>query len=204
MAVATWPPEQTAPTQDDVVAAVEGHLRTAGFHVLDVEDTPTLAIASHRLEEADHDNFVPTEPERFGHLLERFKTRLGAGFHQRAQEAVRCYGAHAYLACCVMCGAATESILLTVASRLKDEADVLKLYRTGSGRQRVENLIIGKRSERLKREFRGFTVLLNYWRDEAGHGTASEISDDEALTSITMLLRFAHFADDHWDELTMV
>lgn len=64
------------------------------------------------LAEADHETFVPTEPERFAQMLAPFRVRLGAGFHQRAQEAIRCYGAHAYLACCAMCGAAAESVLL--------------------------------------------------------------------------------------------
>ncbi len=64
------------------------------------------------IEEADKDTFIPTEPERFAEMLNPYKERFGAGFHERAQQAVRCYGAHAYLACCAMCGAASESILL--------------------------------------------------------------------------------------------
>ena len=67
------------------------------------------------LEEADKDTFVPSEPERFGQLLAPFRDRFGPGFNERAQQAVRCYGAHAYLACCAMCGAAAESILLALA-----------------------------------------------------------------------------------------
>jgi hypothetical protein len=154
------------------------------------------------LAESKRDDFVPTEPERFGKLLEPFRARFGPGFHQRAQEAVRCYGAHAYLAACAMCGAAAESILLAIATKLKSEDEVLGIYRTASGRKRVENLVIGKASAHMQREFLGFTTLVNYWRDEAGHGTASPISDDQALTSIALLLRFAHFVGDHWDELT--
>jgi hypothetical protein len=67
------------------------------------------------LAEADRDTFVPTEPERFGKMLAQHQSRFGAGFQSRGQEAVRCYGAHAYLACCVMAGAAGESILLSTA-----------------------------------------------------------------------------------------
>ena len=58
------------------------------------------------LNEKDKDYFVPTEPERFAKMLSPYKEKFGAFFHQRAQEAIRCYGAHAYLACCAMCGAA--------------------------------------------------------------------------------------------------
>ncbi len=154
------------------------------------------------LSEADRDDFVPTEPERFGRLLEPFRAKFGPGFHQRAQEAIRCYGAHAYLACCAMCGAAAESILLKVAAQLKDEAEVLKDYRSSGGRGRIENLIVGRATQHLRREFFGFTPLLNYWRDVAGHGSVAVISDDEAFTSIALLLRFAQFVSDRWNELT--
>jgi len=52
------------------------------------------------LKERQEDTFVPTEPERFAELLAPYRDRFGLGFHERAQQAVRCYGAHAYLACC--------------------------------------------------------------------------------------------------------
>lgn len=67
------------------------------------------------LTESDRDDFVPTEPGRFAAMLKPFQSRLGPGFSERAQEAVRCYGAHAYLACCAMgCGsfAATPHTLV--------------------------------------------------------------------------------------------
>src|SRR5262245_15449075 len=35
------------------------------------------------LAESTHDDFVPTEPERFGQLLAGFKSLLGPGYHQR-------------------------------------------------------------------------------------------------------------------------
>lgn len=156
------------------------------------------------IQEADQDAFVPTEPERFARRLEPFRTRFGPGFHARAQEAVRCYDAHAYLACCAMCGAAAESILLATAIAKRGDAEaVLREYRTASGRTKIENMIIGQTSDQLKRGFRGLTSLLNYWRDEAAHGTASAITDNEAFTSLAMLLRHAAFVDENWDELTV-
>jgi len=42
------------------------------------------------LSESNADLFVPTEPERFGGLLDPFKNRFGPAFHERAQEAIRC------------------------------------------------------------------------------------------------------------------
>jgi hypothetical protein len=153
------------------------------------------------LAESDQDDFVPTEPGRFAQMLERYRERFGPTFYERAQEAVKCYGAHAYLACCVMCGASAESILLATAICKQDKDSVLAMYNTAQGRSRIENLLIGQVREQLQREFRGFLTLLKYWRDEASHGQPSQIGDNEALTSLAFLLRFASFVDDHWKEL---
>jgi hypothetical protein len=153
--------------------------------------------------ESDQDDFVPMEPERFGQLLKPFQGRLGPGFASRAQEAVRCYGAHAYLACCAMAGAAAESIMLAVAiAKTGDEAMVLGEYATARGRSKIETRIIGQARPELQAQFRGLTSLVTYWRNEAAHGKPSRLSDIEAFTALTMLLRFAHFTNDHWAELT--
>lgn len=152
--------------------------------------------------ESDRDDFVPTEPERFGQLLKPFQARLGPGFASRAQEAVRCYGAHAYLACCAMAGAAAESILLAVAiAKAGDDETVLREYASARGRSKIENRIIGAARQEIQAQFRRLTSLVAYWRDEASHGRPSRLSDVEAFTAITMLLRFAHFTNDHWEEL---
>lgn len=153
------------------------------------------------LEEADKDDFVPTEPGRFAEMLETFREQFGPGFYERAQEAVRCYGAHAYLACCAMCGAATESIMLSTAVAKKGEEEVLKVYIAANGRSKIENMIIGQAKEHLQREYRGYVSLVKYWRDESAHGKQSGITDNEAYTSLALLLRFAHFVNDNWAEL---
>jgi hypothetical protein len=155
------------------------------------------------LAEPEHDTFIPTEPERFGRLLEPYRVRFGAGFHERAQEAVRCYGAHAYLACCAMCGAAAESIFLAAATaRSHDQDATLRTYLTAAGRSRLENSLTGQASERLQREFRGLATLLKYWRDASSHGQSSMIMDNEAYTSLALLLRFAALVQDSWSDLT--
>jgi len=154
------------------------------------------------LVEADRDDFVPTEPERFGGMLAKFARRFGKGFQERGQEAVRCYGAHAYFACCAMSGAAAESVLLATAIAKSSEDKVLRAYAGAAGRSRVERMIVGQLVEPLRREFEGLTSLVKYWRDEAAHGKTSGIGDNEAYTSLAMLLRFAQFSDDHWRSLT--
>jgi hypothetical protein len=154
------------------------------------------------LAEADRDDFVPTEPERFAQMLAPYRQRFGAPFQERAQEAIRCYGAHAYFACCTMCGAAAEAVLLATAAAKADEPTVLRQYNTSGGRRRVENIMLGKARQELRDECVGYMTLLKYWRDQAAHGKASGIKDNEAYTSLALLLRFAIFVNDNWAELT--
>ena len=155
------------------------------------------------LEEGARDDFVPTEPERFGEMLAPYSKQFGPGFHERAQQAIRCYGAHAYLACCAMCGAAAESILLATAiAKSKNEDEVLKIYGSANGRHKIESLVVGKIKDPLQREYRSYANLLKYWRDESAHGRSSKIVENEAYTSLALLLRFAMLVNDNWKELT--
>jgi hypothetical protein len=148
-------------------------------------------------------DYVPTEPGRFARILAGFAPRFGPGFAERSQEAVQCYGALAYVACCAMCGAAAESILLAVAiAAVGDSTKVLSMYEATGGRGRVENLVIGKKPKPLQDEFRAALNLLKYWRDAAAHGRKSGIGENEAYTSLALLLRFAQFANERWQELT--
>lgn len=148
-------------------------------------------------------DYVPTEPGRFAQMLDAFTPRFGAGFKQRGQEAAKCYGAHAYLACSAMSGAAVEAILLAVAiQKTGDKARVEKDYLAAGGRGRIEKLILGKQPPMVAEEFRGFTRLLKYWRDATAHGTETDINDNQAFYSLITLLRFAHFVNDRWDDLT--
>lgn len=154
------------------------------------------------LKEGGQDDFVPTEPERFGEILGKYKSKFGAGFHERAQQAIRCYGAHAYLACCVMCGASAESIVLAVAiAKEKDEKEILRKYSSANGRRTIENILIGKARKQIQDDYKAYSTLLKYWRDEAAHGKASKLDDNEAYTSLALLLRLSTFINDNWNEL---
>lgn len=151
--------------------------------------------------ESDQDDFVPTEPQRFGQMLAPHTSRFGSAFHERAQEAVRCYGAHAYLACCAMCGASAESILLAAAIAKRGKERTLKTYASARGRSRVQKDLLAHAPLGLQNEFNNLTILLKYWRDEAAHGKALGIADQEAFTSLVLLLRFAKFVEDNWSAL---
>jgi len=155
------------------------------------------------LAETDRDNFVPTEPGRFSEMLAPYSDIFGPGFHERAQQAIRCYGSHTYLACCVMCGAAAESILLHLAiTKDGDEEKILKEYRAANGRKKLENMIISQQKGGIKNDFEICFGLLKYWRDEAAHGRKSNISENESYTSLALLMRCAQFAKDNYETLT--
>jgi hypothetical protein len=146
---------------------------------------------------------LPSEYGRFAQLLARHAKRFGDGYHARSQEAVGCYQAHTYLACCAMCGASAESIMLAIAiAKRGDEETVLQEYKSASGRSKVERMITGQQPGRIQQEFTLFMSLLKYWRDEAAHGSFSSIDEEEAFTTLILLLRFAQFADDRWEQLT--
>ena len=155
------------------------------------------------LEEIGDLQFIPTEPMHIARLLEPFADRFGPGYHQRAQEAVKCYIVQAHMACCAMCGAAAESILLSAAiAKSGDEEAVLKEYQTASGRGRVEKRLLGNVKADTRRRFETFTDLLNYWRDTSSHGRTVARSEVEAFDALSRLLRFSLFVDERWDELT--
>jgi hypothetical protein len=155
------------------------------------------------LTQAPDEQFIPIGPGRYEQMIAPFRDHFGPGFHERGEQAIQCYRAGAFLACCVMAGAAAESIILAAAiAKDGDEARVLKMYMGAQGRGRIENFLVGKANQHIKREFDGFMVLLKYWRDEAAHGKATKISDNEAYLALALLLRFAHFANDRWEELT--
>ena len=119
---------------------------------------------------------VPAEYGRFAQILAAHSNRFGAGYHSRSQEAARCYQAHAYFACCVMCGAAAESVLLALAiAKRGDEDYVLREYNTASGRSKVERMLTGQRSEHVRQTFTTYMELIKYWRDTAAHGVGTSV-----------------------------
>ena len=148
-------------------------------------------------------NVLLVEPGRLGLLFKGLSAKFGAGFLQRSNEAVRCYQFGTYLACCAMCGAAVESVILSVAvTKSGDEPQIMALYRGAQGRRKLLDVIVGKARQPISEPFRTATGLLSYWRDEASHGLASTITEIEAHEALARLIRFAQFSNDNWAELT--
>jgi hypothetical protein len=142
------------------------------------------------------------DPSRLAQVLQTFSKHFGDGYAQRATEAVATYRTANYLAACVMAGAAAESILLALAiAKKKDEAKVLAEYNTSGGRRRITKLLTKEVSPSVAAQLETALQVLHYWRDDAGHGSITTISEIEAHASLTQLLRLAQFASDHWGVL---
>lgn len=145
-----------------------------------------------------------TDVDLFSQAIGRFGKQFGAGFIQRAEEAAGCFRYRCLLSCCVMCGAASESVILRLAIQKTKDADrVLKDYKSAGGRERVKNLLLGQASTALRSQVEDTGLkLLSYWRDISAHGLEVPVSDVEALAAMTLLLRFCQVVTDHWDDLT--
>jgi hypothetical protein len=103
-----------------------------------------------------------------------------------------------------MCGAASESILLEIAITSSTEEAVIREYLTSSGRSRIEKKILSRLKNYYKREFTGYLSLLKYWRDNSSHGRTVNITEDEAYTSLAIILRMSQFTIDHWERLCTI
>jgi hypothetical protein len=135
------------------------------------------------------------DASRLSEVLGSFASKFGDGYRQRAAEAVRCYRTLNYLAACTMAGAAAESILLAaaIAKDGGDDERVLAAYKSQGGRGRVMTQLLGSAGTSVATQFQHASQILHYWRDEAGHGAATTISEIEAHTALHQLLRLAQF-----------
>ncbi len=150
------------------------------------------AFGRQWLDEGRFDNYVPTEPDRFADILSKYVEIFGKSIDERAQEAVRCYNAHAYLACCVMVGAASETILNAVADRLdiqKPESQTI----TKTRRSTISNTSKGVRERVL-----AFSYIIELWIISCIQHDRLDNSPDRGYISLALLLRLASFRRDEW------
>ncbi|MEA5488051.1 MULTISPECIES: hypothetical protein [Pseudanabaena] len=151
----------------------------------------------------DINECIPSEHGRFSKLLSNRDRVFGQGYQSRSQEALSCYRSQNYFACCVMCGATYESVLLALAIKKSgNEQDILNKYNSSRGRNLIENFLIGQLNQFIQADFRKYSELLKYWRDDAAHGASVNIGEEEAFTSLILLLRFIQYADKHFSVLT--
>lgn len=146
---------------------------------------------------------MPSDPGRITEVLHKFNSRFGAGYAQRAAEAVADWRSANYLSACTMAGAAAESVLIaTAVAKSGNEKQVLAEYRSAGGRAKVIKRVTTGAPFASGERFANALALLTYWRDEAAHGTATSISETEAHEAIAGLLRLARLTSDSWGALT--
>ncbi|MHB0972575.1 MAG: hypothetical protein ACYC60_22750, partial [Thermoanaerobaculia bacterium] len=141
--------------------------------------------------------------ENFSKLLEPFE-EFSPAFFERARDASLCWKAQAYFACCAMCGAAAEAVLLSIASAKLGNAEAARMYDSRNGRSRIENVVMGQARDFIRQNLQPLFGLISYWRDQSSHGSASGVGRDEALTALRSLFYYAKLAHEHWSELSGV
>ena len=161
------------------------------------------AFGQDWVERYDQPGPFPLDPGRFAAILSLYADRFGRGFEERASEAAGCYRTLNYLACCSMCGAACESILLALAiGKKRDERAVLSVYLARDGRRKLIDLIVSNLLGWLSEAIRTASSLLSYWRDASSHGHAVGIGEFQAHDALSRLLRFAQLTHSEWDRIT--
>jgi hypothetical protein len=150
----------------------------------------------------DQQGPFPLDPSRFSILVHSYSARFGPAFIQRITEAAGCYRTQNYFAACAMAGAACETIVLALAiKKMGDEARAVKMYLGRDGRRTLINYITTNMTPHMKQGIETATGILSYWRDNAAHGHATQISEFAAHDALSRLLRFTQFVDGNWDQL---
>jgi len=135
--------------------------------------------------------------------LMKFSDKFGTAFEQRAKEAVHCRETGAFFASCVMSGAATEAVLLAIANEKTGDAEMVrKRYLNRNGRKEVLQLISGSAKAYIREGLQGFVGVTGYWRDEAGHGDSTAITQSNADEAVRQLLHFCQWTEREWENLT--
>lgn len=147
--------------------------------------------------------FISVNYENFSKLLEPFG-EFSPAFFERARDASLCWKAQAYFACCAMCGAAAEAVLLSIASAKLGDAEAERMYKSSNGRSRIENSVMGQARDFIRQNLQPLFRLISYWRDQSSHGAESGVGRDEALTALRSLFYYAKLAHEHWPELSKV
>lgn len=131
--------------------------------------------------------------------LEQHTARFGEAFIERVKDAVTSHSAGAHLACCAMCGAAAETILLSLAIALGgDEDEVLKEYLSRSGRAALMKRIKARLSHSDSLQLETYAKPLDYWRDAASHGLPARVLSGTAFQNLQLVRHLAHFVAGRW------
>lgn len=145
---------------------------------------------------------VPNEHSRFLARLGKHNERFGPIYASRSQEALDCYRFHAYIATCTMCGAASEAVVLSLATAaLGSPEAAFAEYRAKDGAKRLMAALTRGKNSALQQQLGPAFDLLRYWRNDASHAFDSVFDEELAFTALLLLLRLAQFADTRWQDI---
>jgi hypothetical protein len=146
--------------------------------------------------------FIFVNAEQYKAIVEPFSSHFGEVFIVRSREAGSCYQSCNYYATCAMAGAATESIILSIGTKILGSIEeVKKTYNKAGGRNKLSNKIKSGLSKDLQDGINHNVEMLNYWRDESAHGSCNNITKFEASNSLEKLLNFSRLIHTKWDSL---
>src|SRR5579885_1107917 len=178
-------------------------VRRANDQAVDDGGYSLTSLGRAALPGLDVTSVLLAQPGSLAATFQQYEGRFGGGFLQRAQEAIKCRNAEAWLACCDMVGAAAESVLLALAiAKLGTEAQALALYKRANGRQLLLNAIVGQANAQRRDALTTFAGIVSLWRDEAAHGQRSPISTANADEALRQLLHMCQWVDREWQNLT--
>lgn len=178
-------------------------VRRAGDQAVDDGGYSLTAFGRNALPELDVTSILLIQPGSLSATFQQYQNRFGTGFLQRAQEAIKCRNAEAWLACCAMVGAAAESVLLALAiAKMGSEEQALALYKRANGRQLLLNSIVGQANAPRRVMLTTFAGIVSLWRDEAAHGQMSPIANANADEALRQLLHMCQWVDREWTNLT--
>lgn len=139
---------------------------------------------------------IPTDPDRYAEMLTGPANRFGLAFAARAQEAARCYHAHAFVACCAMCGAAASVMAHEIVNTLT--ADKKHANPIAAEDDMVDWLSTVSLPPQDRREVDAFLGLLSYWSSQSLKSEENIPTEREAYVALLLLLRFALYAGERW------
>jgi hypothetical protein len=142
----------------------------------------------------------PSDPSRFVQIIRPLATRFGRGFSNVQRRRQLATGPEIILPAARLRARPSQFCWRSRLQRWGRR--VVAEYRSGGGRAKIIRRTLGNVAKPLSDQFTSAASLVTYWRNETAHGTHTTINEAQVCMSLGELLRFAHFASDHWARLT--
>lgn len=145
--------------------------------------------------------FIFTTAIQYTEIIKPFSSNFDEAFTIRSTEAASCYQSCNYYATCAMAGAATESVFLSIGTKILGSIEKVKksYHATGGRKKLLKNIKDSLSSKELQDNIDNYTGMLNYWRDESTHASNNNITKFDALNSLERLLNFSRLIHTRWD-----